>query len=311
MASLVGPLVFPLGGDPPVVVPVPPPSLDPVGHEAVALTRLPQQFRNAHNEEFVAIFVRPFEAVEMALQQLLLERSVDTAVGAQLDVLGRLVGQAREGLGDDDYRRYIRARVIANKSDGTHEIIIKVIKLLLNSPTSNIESLSQRGTVAIRVNGVVVSDSLATILLSFARAVVKSAIRVFVESYPDTDENLFTCSQSFFLDTSVSPGGTLLVANTTYTDSTELEAFGTTGQLILDEGTPTEETVTYTARAGNQFTVTALTQAHASDSPASLTGSNALGKGWGDAGEGVHPILTDYTNLGTTGGRMADARGAE
>jgi hypothetical protein len=42
------------------------------------------------------------------------ERSVDTAMGATLDLLGKIVKQGRGGFDDATYHRYIRARIAAN-----------------------------------------------------------------------------------------------------------------------------------------------------------------------------------------------------
>ena len=42
------------------------------------------------------------------------EFDLDTADGDRLDKIGKLVGQMREGDTDDDYRFFIRARVIKN-----------------------------------------------------------------------------------------------------------------------------------------------------------------------------------------------------
>lgn len=306
---LVGPFVFPLGGEPTVIVPEPPPSLDPVDHVVVAKERLPNQFRNDWNEAFVEIFVKPFNEIELAYQELLLNRSVDSAVGAQLDILGKLVGQLRGGLGDTDYRRFIRARIFANKSNGTHEVLLRVVRLVLNNPAATIESLSQRGAVAIRINGVITSNGVAGIVLEFARDTVASAIRVFVESYPDVDANLFTFGQYFLLGSGLSAGATVLQANTSHTSLTELASFPASGQLVIDPGTAAEETVTWTSRNNSKFYVSATVNAHSANALVSVTGSNALGKGYGDHTEVGHPVITDYTDVATTGGRLADARG--
>lgn len=69
--------------------------------------------------------------VENALQQLLTQRTIDTATGVQLDVVGRIVGQTRDGLADADYRRYIRARIAAHRSNGVPEDLIRVAALVL------------------------------------------------------------------------------------------------------------------------------------------------------------------------------------
>ena len=47
------------------------------------------------------------------------ERRLETAVGANLDQYGKLVGEPRNGLNDLDYRAFIGARIRSNLSNGT------------------------------------------------------------------------------------------------------------------------------------------------------------------------------------------------
>ena len=51
-----------------------------------------------------------------AIRDLLTSGSLDGASGWLLDRWGEVVGEKREGLKDDDYRRFIKAAVILNKS---------------------------------------------------------------------------------------------------------------------------------------------------------------------------------------------------
>lgn len=51
-------------------------------------------------------------------------------------MIGRVVGQDRLGLSDDDYRSYVRARVAAHRSTGTFEDLIKVVSLVMLNPAA-------------------------------------------------------------------------------------------------------------------------------------------------------------------------------
>lgn len=58
-------------------------------------------------------------------------RMIDNAVGAQLLVIGRIVGQANERDWDDDtYRLFIKARIRANQSNGHGDDVIDVLNLV-------------------------------------------------------------------------------------------------------------------------------------------------------------------------------------
>lgn len=57
-------------------------------------------------------------------------RSVDSAEDQQLDDLGDLVGQKRNGMQDDEYRLFVKARILANKSKGYNPTLLKIIRIL-------------------------------------------------------------------------------------------------------------------------------------------------------------------------------------
>ena len=70
--------------------------------------------------------------------QLLNERSVYTAVGVQLDVIGSLVGEERQGKTDEPYRDAILTRISINRADGTPPVILDILNLLSGSEVPNI-----------------------------------------------------------------------------------------------------------------------------------------------------------------------------
>lgn len=106
-------------------------SLSAVTHQTAALARLAQFLRDKPNFAGVlASLTGRAQELETALQQLLGERDLDTAAGAQLGVLGRLVGQQRGGATDDEYRIQIRARIRVNASSGTVPEILEIFGLL-------------------------------------------------------------------------------------------------------------------------------------------------------------------------------------
>jgi hypothetical protein len=56
--------------------------------------------------------------------------TLDGSVGAALDQWGALVGEDREGADDADYRRFIRARILAGRSTGTRDDLLRVWALV-------------------------------------------------------------------------------------------------------------------------------------------------------------------------------------
>jgi hypothetical protein len=164
-----------------------------IAHVTDALARLGEQFKSQPNlVAFLTAHVAPLQDIEDALQQLLLERQVDTAIGDQLDALGALVGQARAGLSDDNYRRYVRARIMANRSKAIVEDLLQVARLILDEDDAVIR-IKTWGVAAydITVEDVVVSDALAGILLAFLQDATGGAVRVRLNYSPtDPAENL-------------------------------------------------------------------------------------------------------------------------
>lgn len=67
---------------------------------------------------------------------------LNTATGAQLDMLGAIVGEARQGRDDTTYRLWVKARARANRSSGTPNDALAVLSLVLES-TATIEYIDE------------------------------------------------------------------------------------------------------------------------------------------------------------------------
>jgi len=78
---------------------------------------------------FVAI-ARQVQDVEDAICASITQRLLANATGAQLAVLGRLVGQLDPGLGEEVFRTLIRVRIRINRSDGARNDVLEVLQLL-------------------------------------------------------------------------------------------------------------------------------------------------------------------------------------
>lgn len=297
-------------------VPIPTPGIEVPDHVLEAIKRLPQQFRKPRIENLLRAFAGPSQPIESALWQLLTQRFITTAIGVQLDFIGKIVGQPRLGLDDDSYRRYIRARVAAHKSRGTTEELIKVATLvLLDIPVTIRVEREGTATVQVTLEGNIVAADIAGIVVSFLRQAVGAGIRVVLVTEPGNESTLFSTGHTMFATLGVTPGFTLLTLEYPDNDGQDpLDLFPPTGALVLDEGTAAEETVLYNTRVANPFNPAQVSFAlnagvvntHAIGYPASLT--DGPGAGWGDSSETGHPVLVDYTDIGTVGGRMTDAR---
>lgn len=101
-------------------------------HSAESVDLLLEQFRQAERfHAWIKSYVDRVQIVEDVAWQLLVDRRVDTAAGVNLDVIGRIVGQARAELSDAEYRLAIKGRIRANVSDGTATDIYKTLVAIL------------------------------------------------------------------------------------------------------------------------------------------------------------------------------------
>ena len=87
---------------------------------------------------FVLSFAEQSQDLEDMFRQLLEERSLDTAVGVQLDIIGYLVDELRQGRNDEEFLKSIKLRIAINSSSGTVTDIINVTRLLLDDNTVNV-----------------------------------------------------------------------------------------------------------------------------------------------------------------------------
>ncbi len=99
-----------------------------------ALAKLPEQFKGRVKfAAFLSSFIEQAQDVEAVLFEIVNETHLETAVGESLNVLGRIVGEDRQGLDDDAYRLRIKARIRLNLSSGTVEDILEILALVLGS----------------------------------------------------------------------------------------------------------------------------------------------------------------------------------
>jgi hypothetical protein len=101
-------------------------------HEARGAARLTEQFK--HQVALVALlksWLGEVQQLEDQAYELRLQRALETAEGVNLDVLGAIVGQPREGRTDTQYRVWIAGRALVNRSRGkTPQMIAIAAKLV-------------------------------------------------------------------------------------------------------------------------------------------------------------------------------------
>lgn len=99
-----------------------------------AVDRLVSQFKGKSRiEGLVESLCGGSQDMEDELYKLLTLRWVSSATGAQLDIIGEIVGQDRQGRTDTPYRIAILAKIGINTSRGVPEQVIAVFGLLFGA----------------------------------------------------------------------------------------------------------------------------------------------------------------------------------
>jgi hypothetical protein len=218
--------------------------------ESLAVSRLTGQFGNSPKvQALMAELVGPLTTLEAVADTLRSDRWIDTAVGAQLDGCGAIVGELRQGRTDDEYRIAIRFRVFVNISKGTPVDLIRGLKFL-TEPTESQYLESYPATVLLFTNGFFVEQSIQRAMQDLSPAGVSGVpVAVSFMGTPFRFENepppgeLFVDGGASYLtadgsDIQVSQStGASLVEGIGGCVPAELEIGG--GSVYLDVGGPT------------------------------------------------------------------------
>ena len=123
-------------------------------HAARALALLPSQFAESTNlRALITAFTDAAQDIEDDTWACIEDRMLDTAEGVQLDQYGKVLGQPRDGLSDDDFRALLGIRILANRSNGQADVILRVVAGLLGADrlTFGVE-YRQQGTAEYRLD---------------------------------------------------------------------------------------------------------------------------------------------------------------
>lgn len=137
-----------------------PPEIE--NHVDIALGRLFSQFDDAANlRDVIRIFAERIQVEESLAYDVLVDRLLANASGAQLDQYGTIVSESRDGLTDDEYRRVINAKILTGKRlSWTRNNLLEIINLVTGAEIVRIiESFPAGIGVSIVVNPELSEDS--------------------------------------------------------------------------------------------------------------------------------------------------------
>lgn len=103
---------------------------------ADAIALLVEQFKNSPNlSSVLTALVEQLQELDTVTMDLYTDRWLSSAIGVQLDIIGKIVGEQRQGRTDDDYRDAIKVRIGINLGNGTAEDVIEVVRSFFDDMT--------------------------------------------------------------------------------------------------------------------------------------------------------------------------------
>lgn len=156
--------------------------LEPVDHEARAFSRLAQQYRDKPKIAAVlSILAGQCQELEVVFQQLLTLRTLETATGAQLDVLESLLGQPKLFADDATRRLYLRARILLNSYSGTPDQLLNVFLTVLAAPLTVELQEYFPASLVVRITSAALTADLAVIMAAFLQSAKDAGVGANLE----------------------------------------------------------------------------------------------------------------------------------
>ncbi len=103
---------------------------------------LPHNYTETGNlKKLIDIFKNELTDIRLAKENMYIGLDIDQATGVQLDIIGREVGEKRQGRDDPTYRKAIKVRIKANTSGGDIPTLNEVGKVLIGDAFIGINEL--------------------------------------------------------------------------------------------------------------------------------------------------------------------------
>ena len=107
-------------------------------HVERAKARLVTQFREtASHGKMVELLTSEVQVLEDAIFSILSTASIDLSSGAQLDRIGKVLGCARDAHTDAQYRVFLKAQILANRSMATAPELLTILETILAAYNAN------------------------------------------------------------------------------------------------------------------------------------------------------------------------------
>lgn len=273
-------------------------------HVALALSRLPDRLRKPRFIALATALAEVRQRFEDTLIEIMAQRSIERAVGPQLDRIGAIVRQPRDTSDDVVYRRRIRAKIAVNRSSGLIDDLLRIARLVANNPDNDISIENYSATAVLRIGEPPFSDSAASDLSAFAQRAVSAGVRLILTSNVTEDEESFVFGN---LADEID-GGHLASETSIGLGAGALVTWPESGILEITGGSYTGQRFTYVRTSSTTAAIVPALPFDAIGGEIVELVENIVGEGLGDSTETGHPVLAPYSDVAITGGRLTDAR---
>ncbi len=123
------------------------------------LSFLPYHLKNGENiKKYYLALAELFDELIQAFIQIQQSRDIDQSEWYGLDIIGSIVGENRNGLNDEDYRRNLKTKIISNRSDGSIEVLNNFGRLILGQFYNGVIKSSNPAELVLRYTFPLVSN---------------------------------------------------------------------------------------------------------------------------------------------------------
>lgn len=212
-------------------------------------TLLPEQYKDATNLNLILeTLASPFDDLKVVYADLKNLLSLDDAEGSQLDLIGGIVGEKRNGRADPEYLIGIRFKIFKNTSKATIDDVVKALKFITeadlvvysDNPPASYTIYTNGQTLASNINEMI--DKLSAAGVSLIVYASDGEVPFIATEVSTTQDNLNDDLGDQFIDDGTN---NIVVDRQTFADSLQLIFRGTNFGVVqnLDLTTDTGDTI--------------------------------------------------------------------
>lgn len=154
-----------------------------------------QQFRDKLNIlKLSEVYLQQMQGVEDEWFSLLNSLGIDSATLFALDLIGKEVGEDRQGRNDDDYRDAIKTRIFINNSSGTPEDVISATLQITKADIVNYSEQHPAGVVLEIIGAEYISKA------PIIKETLPAAVDLIFQSNMDIEQaQTFSCAAQTYI----------------------------------------------------------------------------------------------------------------